>query len=62
MPVMPPLPQVAVVAPAPALKQARAPHQVRTETMEAIDAPYSLARGRARNRRDKRGQNVDILV
>lgn len=61
-PVSPP-PVQAVVAPTPALKQARAPLNVKTETTEAVDAPDET--GIEPNpvlRQKQRGGTLDILV
>ena len=62
-PIVPPPPVVAVVAPTPALKQARDPQAVKTLTARAIG---SVRKGedsnRTDNRRGDRGQTVDTVV
>ena len=67
MPVVPPtqpLPPVqAVVAPSPALKQARGPLNVKTETTEAVDAPDETGiEPNPVQRQKQRGGKLDILV
>ena len=58
-----PPPVQAVVAPTPALKQARAPLNVKTETTEAVDAPDETGLGpNAVQRQKQRGGKLDILV
>ena len=66
MPVVPPtqpLPVQAVVAPSPALKQARGPLNVKTETTEAVDAPDETGiEPNSIQRQKQRGGKLDILV
>ena len=51
------------VAPTPALKQARGPQNVKTETAEAIDAPEETgAEPNPVHRQKQRGGRLDILV
>ena len=58
-----PPPVQAVVAPAPALKQARGPANVKTDTAEAVDAPdESGAEPKSVQRQKQRGGKLDILV
>ncbi len=58
-----PAPVHAVVAPTPALKQARGPLNVKTETTEAVEAPdeSGLEPGPVQ-RQKQRGGKLDILV
>lgn len=58
-----PPPVQSVVAPTPALKQARGPQNVKTETAEAVDAPdESGVEPKAVQRQKQRGGKLDILV
>ncbi len=58
-----PQPVQAVVAPTPALKQARGPQNVRTETAEAVDAPDETGvEPNPIQRQKQRGGKLDILV
>jgi len=58
-----PPPVQSVVAPAPALKQARGPQNVKTETAEAVDAPDETgADSNPVQRQKQRGAKLDILV
>ena len=61
-PVQPPAPVQAVAAPTQAVKQARAPLNVRTETAEAVDAPEDSVELNATKREKQRGGKLDILV
>lgn len=58
-----PPPVQAVVAPAPALKQARGPQNVKTDTTEAVDAPDQFdVEANPVQRQKQRGGRLDILV
>lgn len=58
-----PPPVQAVAAPAPALKQARGPQNVKTDTTEAVDAPEEFGEDlNSVQRQKQRGGKLDILV
>ncbi|WP_366655973.1 hypothetical protein [Fodinicurvata sp. EGI_FJ10296] len=62
VPVVPPAPLVHVVAPTPALRQARNPTRVKTETINAVEAMERVHKTSARKKRGDRGQILDIII
>ena len=60
--ISPPLPTTTVVAPAPALKQARSPQSVRALTAKAVDATSKTEKpaGFDPRRQHQRGDSVDL--
>lgn len=62
-PVSQPQPAIAIVAPAPVLKQARSQQRVRTETMNAVDGMERSDRSaQTTGQKYRRGELVDIFV
>lgn len=63
-PVAPPAPIVAIVAPSPALKQARQRDNVKAQTVTGIEAARETqAAGRSKsNAEQRRGEAVDLSV
>jgi hypothetical protein len=62
VPLVPPSPLVHVVAPTPALRQARNPTRTRTETITAVEALERVHDVSARKKRGDRGQILDIII